>query len=214
MAKRTLLIDLDGTVYSTGTGLWEEIGKRIEFYLSDVMSFDRNEIYEIRRSYFEKYGTTLRGLQIHHDIDPQDYLDFCHDVDVSQYIKIDETLQEMLENIPNPKYIFTNSDLKHAHRVLNAIGIREYFIDIIDIQRLDYECKPMAQAYQKAINIIGASDPSDYLFIDDSYRNVVAAIELGMQGILVSEAKSNVDGVPRINHLNELTTKYRDLLYT
>ena len=38
------------------------------------------EVDILRRNYFEQYGTTLRGLQIHHQVDTDEYLAYVHDL--------------------------------------------------------------------------------------------------------------------------------------
>lgn len=210
--EKILLFDLDGTLYSARTGLWNEIGNRIETYLSDILKFEPESIPHIRESYFQQYGTTLRGLQIHHQIDPRDYLDYCHNIDLSQYLAVDIDLKTMLAEISNPKYVFTNSDVNHANRVLDILGIRDHFIDIIDIHTLEYECKPMPEAYQRTFKIVDNPDPSNYLLIDDSLRNVEAAIQIGMDAVYVTDQTNQTNGIPSIALITELTTKYQELL--
>ena len=37
-------------------------------------------VTRLRPEYYQKYGTSLRGLQLHYKVDAEDYLDFVHDV--------------------------------------------------------------------------------------------------------------------------------------
>jgi len=43
------------------------------------MSVDAEEATRLCRVYFAKYGLTLRGLQLHHGVDEEDYLSQVHD---------------------------------------------------------------------------------------------------------------------------------------
>ncbi len=70
----------------------------------------RREIPAIRRHYFETYGTTLRGLQKHHQVDTDDYLAYVHDLPLEQYIQPNPALHDLLVSLPQRRFIFTNAD--------------------------------------------------------------------------------------------------------
>jgi pyrimidine 5'-nucleotidase len=90
-----------------------------------------------------------------------------------------------LSLFPNRKIIFTNANQDHAERVLDILGIDEFFSEIIDILQISPYCKPMPEAYQKALEISGLSNPADCVVIDDSPRNLKTARELGFFTIQV-----------------------------
>jgi putative hydrolase of the HAD superfamily len=80
MGYTTLFIDLDGTLYSNSTGLWDAIRVRMTQYMLERLNLPKENVSNLRRQYFERYGTTLRGLQIHHGVDANDYLAFVHNL--------------------------------------------------------------------------------------------------------------------------------------
>jgi len=70
---RNVLFDLDETVYPKDTGLMDLVSRRITEYMSERMGIDPETVSELRLEYYERYGTTGRGLFLHHDFDVEDY---------------------------------------------------------------------------------------------------------------------------------------------
>ncbi len=55
-------------------------------------------------------GTTMRGLQIHHQIDTDDYLAYVHDLPLHDYLYPNPQLRSLLTSLPQRRWIFTNAD--------------------------------------------------------------------------------------------------------
>ncbi len=191
MQFATIFFDLDDTLYPPASGLWDEIGERINQYLHERLGFPPERVVAVREHYFHKYGTTLRGLQIHHAVDMDDYLAFVHNVPLERYLKPDAALRQLLAGIPARKWIFTNADANHAHRVLQQRGLQGIFDGIIDIHVLAPYCKPMPQAFQIALKAAGDPDPRACLLIDDQARVTHAARSLGFHTALVHSPLSS-----------------------
>jgi putative hydrolase of the HAD superfamily len=181
----TIFFDLDGTLYPVRNGLWSAIKERIDGFLLERMGFPQDEAIEVRQHYLDTYGTTLRGLQAEHEIDSGEYLAYVHDLPLEQYLEPDPRLRELLLTIPSPKWILTNSDLPHARRVLEMIGIADCFNGIIDITQLEFVCKPDPGAYQKALDLAGLISASGCLLVEDSVDNLQVAKEIGFTTVLV-----------------------------
>ena len=185
MTWKILFFDLDDTLYPNTNGLWEAIRLRMTDYLLDPLGFPPEDIQEIRQTYYETYGTTLRGLQTHHEVDADDYLAYVHDLPLEEYLSPDPELHSMLESLPQRKWIFTNADADHARRVLQVLGVQDCFSGIIDVRALGYLCKPDKQAYSQALELAGESSPNDCVLLDDSIRNLIPAREAGFTTVLV-----------------------------
>ncbi len=190
MPFSTLFFDLDDTIYPAHSGLWEAIRDRMGQYMWEQLRLPKEEVPQIRKMYFETYGTTLRGLQIHYQIDVDDYLAYVHDVPLTAYIHPDPSVREMLLSLPQPKWIFTNADDRHAHRVLDLLQLSDCFQGIIDIRATGFACKPEKEAYRQAMLIAGESDPQRCLMIDDSTRNLQPAHELGFFTVWVGSSQT------------------------
>ncbi len=181
---RYALFDLDDTLYSSSTGLWDAIGERIHRYMVERLGLNPAEAPALRHRYFDAFGTTLNGLRHNFNIDPEDYLAFVHDLPLEQYLQPDPALNAMLARLPLTKAIFTNADAPHARRVLERLGVARHFKQIIDIHALAFVNKPEPGAYTRALELLSAQ-PAECLFVEDSRRNLLPARALGMLTVLV-----------------------------
>lgn len=217
MAITTLILDLDETIYPSSTGLWDLIGDRIFIFIQKRLDLDPGEIKTLQYQYFNTYGTTLRGLELNHNIDARDYLDYVHDVPVERILTPDPELHTILAGYPQRKVIFTNSDKKHTRRVLERIGISDLIESTVDVLDIYPYCKPQPEAFKIALDHIGEVDPGACLFIDDSIRNIQAAAELGMPVVHINEKGQPSLIYPSIQHLKDLPRVFStggDLLIT
>lgn len=204
MRFKSLYFDLDDTLYPSGSGLWDAIRDRMNVYMQKYIDLPLDEITRIRQGYLERYGTTLRGLQAHYDIDAEDYLAFVHDLPLEEYIHPDPDLRKILLSLPQHRWIFTNSDYNHANRVLNILGLTGCFDGIIDIVAVDFDCKPDKAAYEKALRIAGDENPTDCVIFDDSVRNLAPAQALGFYTILIGKNGSEPEADKVIPSLHDL----------
>ncbi len=181
---RYILFDLDDTLYPADSGIMEMVRERIGQFMIERVGLPAQEVPRIRQEYLCRYGTTLRGLQTHHQVDPEDYLAYVHDVPLEQFIRPNPELDRMLERIPVEKVVFTNASEEHAREVLRVLGIERHFTRIFDIRRLNWLCKPDPGAYLQVLAGLEAR-PEECLLVDDSIPNAASAKALGMPTILV-----------------------------
>ena len=63
-----------------------------------------------------------------YDIDADDWHKHVHHaLPYEKYLKKDDALRGLLQQIPLPKYVFTNGDQKHAEICLRLLGITDCF---------------------------------------------------------------------------------------
>lgn len=198
---RCLLIDLDDTLYPFETGAWTLVGEQIDRFLVEVMGFPQQEVRALRARLFNQYGTTLRGLQVENEVDMDFYLDYVHDVPIADLLSPDPELDRVLRSLPQRKVIFTNANTNHALRVLQALGVQEHFERIIDIYDIYPHCKPEAEAFHKALEIV-AEQPQHCLMVDDNPNNLATAHSLGIK--TVSVGRHQHDGSPHIRDIKGL----------
>jgi len=187
MHFKSLYFDLDDTLYPASSGLWDAIRERMNEYMEVLIGLPRPEIVRLRQSYLEKYGTTLRGLQTYYDVDADEYLAFVHDLPLQKYIHPDPDLHTLLLSLPQRRWVFTNSDANHTHRVLKTLGLTDCFDGIIDIHAIDFACKPEKIAYQRAMIVAKDDDPARCVIFDDAIRNLAPAREMGFFTVLVGK---------------------------
>jgi putative hydrolase of the HAD superfamily len=193
MRFNTIFFDLDETLYPSSSGLWMAIRERINMYLHDRMGFPSDQIEFLREQFFRDYGTTLRGLQAHYNIDMEDYLAFVHNVPLESYLHADDEMRNVILALPARKYIFTNADSAHAYRVLNVLGLQGIFAGILDVHIIAPYCKPMPESFEMALRAAGSPDPRTCALLDDQARVTRAARRLGLFTILVGKDSAGED---------------------
>ena len=201
MSFTTLFFDLDETLYQRGNGVWDHIRQRMGQYMHERLGLSWEEIPLIRQTYYENFGTTLRGLQLHYRVDADDYLAYVHDLPLEDYLHPDLELRKLLLSLPQNRWIFTNADANHARRVMKMLGVEDCFMGIIDVRRLGFVCKPQPEAYQLALNIAGNVQPEACILLDDSVTNLIGANRAGWVTVLVGdeEVPAQVDyAVPEL----------------
>jgi putative hydrolase of the HAD superfamily len=184
MQFTTIFFDLDDTLYPASNGLWGVIKERMNLYMRERMGFAEEDIPRLREQYYRQYGTTLRGLQAHHDVDEGDFLAFVHDIPLGDYLSPDPVLRQVIASLPTRNLVFTNADASHARRVLTALDLNDIFEAIVDVNAVEPYCKPMPESFSIAMRVAGESDPGKCVMIDDLPRTVQAAREAGMFSIL------------------------------
>lgn len=210
MAVNTLIFDLDDTLYPPSSGVWDAIGDRIDQFMLENLDITPDMVTKMRDDLFHQYGTTLRGLQIVHGIDPYKYLNYVHNIPLEEYLKPNPVLRNVLTSINGQKAIFTNSDQNHALRVLDSLGLAGIFERIIDVMDVSPYCKPMPQAFEKALDLLGNPDPAGCVLIEDSIRNVDAAKAMGFHTILVGNHNGKPNSADAQIDLLENLTELRD----
>lgn len=200
----TLMIDLDDTVYPADSGVWQAIRQRIDLFVAEKFQLPMEDAIQLRHKLFLEYGTTMRGLQAAYHIDEDEYLAFVHHIPLSDYLKPDPDLADILRRIPQRKIIFTNADTAHARRVLAVLELEDCFDEIIDIKAIAPYCKPMLPAFEIALRRVGGPDPAGCVLVDDQIHNIRTARELGMFAVRVSAASPDPAANATIARLVEL----------
>ncbi len=207
MKFEVAFFDLDDTLYDKRSGLWEAIRNRMSLYMHERLGMSWEVIPTLRRHYFKTYGTTLRGLQLHHQVDADDYLAYVHDLPIHEYLQPDAELRQMLLTLPLRRFIFTNADRDHAKRVIQTLNLADCFEGIIDVRAIHFYCKPEPQAYQLALQIAQVDAPQQCLYLDDSLLNLTAARKLGFYTVLVGQDGPEPQVDLSIREIKELRNK-------
>ena len=177
------IFDLDNTLYSGKTKVFEQVDKKMSKYISDKLSISLEEAKKIQKNYFYEYNTTLNGLIKNHKIDPGEFLDFVHDINID-FLQKDPTLGKEIEKLEGKKIIFTNGSRKHAINVTKQIGIDRLFDGIFDIVDAEFIPKPSLEPYKKLVEK-HKIDPKLSVLVEDIARNLKPAYEMGMKTVWV-----------------------------
>lgn len=177
------IFDLDNTLYPAECNLFLQVDQRMGEFISRYLGIPFADARRLQKDYYRKFGTTLSGLMAVHNLDPKDFLDYVHDIDVSVVPEAPE-LGEAIAALPGRKYIFTNGSRGHAERVAGKLGILDRFDGVFDIGAAAYVPKPSPEAYDRFLKAFGAAGERAAMF-EDMPHNLEAPHALGMATVLV-----------------------------
>ena len=180
------IFDLDHTLYPSSVNLVSQIDVLMGRFIAELLGCDLAEARRVQKMYFHDHGTTLAGLMHYHAIEPREFLDYVHAVDMSVLADAPR-LRDRLMALPGRRLIFTNADADYAARALAALGIADCFEGMWDIHAMTYRPKPEVEAYTGLIDAF-AIDPARAVFVEDSARNLTPAKHLGMQTVWIDMA--------------------------
>tara|TARA_B100001765_G_scaffold212157_1_gene175743 strand:- start:83 stop:745 length:663 start_codon:yes stop_codon:yes gene_type:complete len=170
---KNILFDCDGVLYQDLEAVFGQVSKKMTEYISSKLNVDLIKAKELQTNYFHKYNTSLNGLMIHHDIPPEEFLKYVHDIDLS-FMKKDKLLREELEKLNIKKFVFTNGSKEHVKNITEHLGIEDLFDGIFDIVDAEFHPKPEAKAFDlmvKKFNI----EPKETIYIEDIAKNLSIA---------------------------------------
>jgi len=179
----TWIFDLDNTLYPASADLFARIDVRMTSYVAELLGCDREEAFRVQKAYFQQHGTTLSGLMTDHGVDPHDFLDYVHDIEMD-VLEHDAPLAAAIAKLPGRKLVFTNGDGPYARRVLDRLGLADSFEAVHDIHATNYRPKPDPAVYHGLCDAY-AIDPNRALFAEDMARNLKPAKAIGMATLWV-----------------------------
>jgi len=178
------VFDLDNTLYPADCNLFAEIDTRMGAFISERFGVSPEEAHRMRKHYYYTYGTTLAGLMRLHDVPPDLFLDYVHDIDLSVVAPAPE-LGLALDALPGRKFVFTNGSRTHAENVIERLGLDGRFEDVFDIHAAAFVPKPERVAYERFMGHQGVAGGSAAMF-DDLPHNLATAHAVGMTTVLVA----------------------------
>lgn len=179
----TWIFDLDNTLYPPECDLFAQVDLRMTEFISSYLGVDAVEAKRIQKDFYIEHGTTLAGLMTVHGLEPTEFLDYVHDIDVSAVLA-DAPLGHAIDALPGRKIVFTNGSLAHAENVIRQLGIGHVFEGIFDIVSTEYEPKPRQRAYERFLAASGI-EPTRAAMFEDLARNLEVPHALGMATVWV-----------------------------
>ena len=175
------VFDLDNTLYSPEEEIFSQIDKKMTEFIISKFNVNEEEAFNIQKKYFLEYGTTLSGLMKRKNIDPDEFLEFVHDIDIS-WLPKDLILREELIKIKEKKYIFTNGSQSHVTNITKQLGIEDLFESAFTITDAEFIPKPSLEYYKKGVNKFNL-DPKKSVLFEDICHNLKEAKFLGMKTV-------------------------------
>ena len=192
---RHWVFDLDNTLYPASIRLFDQIEVRMTQFVMDAVGVGRDEADDLRKTYWQTYGTTLAGLMREHDVDPAPYLHDVHDIDFSS-LPEDPYLASLIRQLPGRKIVYTNGSAPYAENVLKARGLDGIFDAIYGVEHADFHPKPERTAFERVFGRDGVQTEAAAMFEDDP-RNLAAPHDMGMRTVHVADEPYDA---PHIHH--------------
>ena len=186
--KNFWIFDLDNTIYDSKTKIFDQIDIRMKKFISSRLNISEKEAFKIQKKFYKEYGTTLSGLTKHYQVQPNEFLKYVHDIDLSKLKKCPGLFKE-INRLPGRKIIYTNGDHDYAKKVLNSLGIESLFEYILDITRSKYIPKPSVQpliTYLKKNKIKAQA----CVYFEDLEKNLESAHQYGITTIHIKDLKN------------------------
>jgi putative hydrolase of the HAD superfamily len=179
----TWVFDLDNTLYPHHLNLWQQVDERIRDYIARFLKVTHEEAFRLQKDYYKRYGTSMRGLMTEHGMEPDDFLDFVHQIDHSP-LEPNPALGLAIESLPGRKLILTNGTRRHADAVLARLKLDRHFEEVFDIVAAALEPKPSRQTYDRFLSTLNV-DAGKAAMFEDLARNLAIPHALGMTTVLV-----------------------------
>jgi putative hydrolase of the HAD superfamily len=179
----TFVFDLDNTLYPHHLNLWHQVDERIRDYIAKFLGVTHEDAWRKQKDFYRRYGTTMRGMMTEHGMEPDNFLDYVHQIDHSP-LTPNPILGAALEKLPGRKLILTNGTRAHADAVMSRLAIAHHFEDVFDIVAGELDPKPFPQTYDRFLRRHGV-DPLKAAMFEDLARNLEVPHRLGMTTVLV-----------------------------
>jgi putative hydrolase of the HAD superfamily len=203
----TWVFDLDNTLYPPETRLFDQINLRMTDYVMRVAGVEAAEADRLRHAWWREHGTTLAGLMLHHEVDPEPYLQEVHEIDFT-VLSPDPDLAAGIAALPGRRIVYTNGSAPYAARVLAARGLSGLFDAVYGVEHAGYRPKPARAAFDTVFATDGLAPARAAMFEDDP-RNLAAPHAMGMRTVHVAPAP---EPAAHIHHHTDDLTGFLGLL--
>ncbi|KAJ2610445.1 suppressor of deletion of TFIIS [Coemansia sp. RSA 1365] len=207
--NRVFFFDIDNCLYPPNLGIMHLMKERI-YAFGRESGLDEASVVNTCETYLRDYGLSVRGLIMHHKIDPAEFnAKVDGSIPLEDFIKPDAELRTMLQTIKVRRWAFTNAGKDHAYRVLKCLAVGDLFegVTYCDYMEPDFPCKPERAAYYRAMKDAGVSDAQKCYFADDSTKNVETARQIGWTAVRVWPSIDDAlteGSIPQIKKIHQL----------
>lgn len=184
-AAQTLVFDLDGTLYGIENGYEAHVRQNVFAFMHEKLGVEKERCESVWRAAFKKHNQTLKGLRSEgFEFNKEEFWDYIRG-GREKFLGLHPQVAAMLEALPQHKWVLTNCNEKHARLALQDMGIASYFKGVIGADFMDPMAKPQQEAFQRALDHMGASASSTWMF-EDSVKNLRSCKQMGMTTVLVA----------------------------
>ena len=195
MAKRpsstlTWLFDLDNTLHDASHAIFPAINVNMNRYMAQVLGRDglpddAAAVNATRLAYWRRYGATLLGMVMHHQVRAEEFLREAHRFDdLTQMIRAERGLGRLLKRLPGTKILLTNAPRAYSHAVLRHLGLHRHFVRHIPIEAMYVHRTLRPKPSKPLLRKILAREriaARRCVLVEDTVGNLKAAKALGLR---------------------------------
>lgn len=184
---KNIIFDLDNTLYPLSINSQKLFDERCHTSFTNDREISWKNAHEFLHDWCEKYHHDLEALKTATGLSMDEIMEYVGDIDMS-VLEEDAELNNLLQTLNAPKYIFTDSTVKHVDTSLQRLGISANIFDGIFVSKHSgYHFKPHPKGFAIMLNQYKIN-PTDAVMLEDNHRNLKTAKELGMQTIWINDS--------------------------
>lgn len=187
---RVWLLDLDDTLHDAQPHIMPRINAAMTDYVARHVGLSYSDAAELRKRYWQRYGATLLGMIVHHQVDLHHYLRETHPFpDLEHLVKRDRRLAHAISLLPGRRVVLTNAPWHYARRVVRALGIASRIEGIVPIEAMRFAGRLQPKPSSPMMRRIAARlrvPAARCTLVEDSIDNLAAARSAGLATVLVT----------------------------
>lgn len=194
---KVLILDVDGTLYGPDAGIEQQIVRNIHKFAAKHLHLSPEQCEQLHAA----HGSTFEGLVQQHALTPelvkQFFSEVYSDIDLAALSCGSEgdatgyrhrtAWSRVLQALPCPKCLASNSPREHVDRVLHALGLDDTQWDVV-LCGGSHLTKADGKFYE---SILAAYPPElgwECVLLDDSAANLRVAAACGMRTLHIDNA--------------------------
>jgi len=188
-SRRVWIFDLDNTLHDARPHIFPSMHVQMNDYLKRTFAVDDAGANEMRRGFWLRYGTTLKGLMRHYGTDPRKFLWETHQFpELGDMLVHENAVRHALARLGGRKLVFSNAPRHYVEEVLRGIGLGRFFDEVYTIESTRFRPKPAFQGFRVLLRNHHL-DPQRCALVDDSLENLRAAKRLGMSTVWIGPGR-------------------------
>jgi putative hydrolase of the HAD superfamily len=184
------MLDLDNTLHDARPVIMPRINAAMTDYVARHLGLSPEQASELRRQYWRRYGATLLGMLIHHQIDARHYLHETHPFpDLERLVRRNARLRRAIAQLPGRRVVVTNAPWHYARRVVRALGIAPSIEGIVPIEAMRFAGRMQPKPSKPMMRRLAArlrARPARCVLVEDSIDNLVGARAAGLATVLIT----------------------------
>lgn len=185
-SRRVWIFDLDNTLHDARPHIFPSMRLQIGEFIKRTFDVDDAGADAMRRVFWSRYGTTLKGLMRHYGTDPRRFLRETHRFpELADMLVHENAVRHSLARLGGTKLVFSNAPRQYVTEVLRALGLERFFAAVYTIESTRFRPKPAFQGFRVLLRNHDL-DPHRCALVDDTLENLRTAKRLGMSTVWVA----------------------------